>query len=290
MKVVAEIKEVRDLVRRARLSGKQIGFVPTMGALHRGHLRLVEEARKSCDFIVLSVFVNAMQFNSLADLEHYPRTLEDDIEKASGAGVDVLFAPKEEEVYPGDLPRRNAQGQRTTVAAGVRSKGLCGAGRPGHFDGVVTVVSILFNIVLPDVAVFGEKDFQQLRVIEQLVSDLHFPLSIVAVPTVRDEDGLAMSSRNALLSVEDRVQALRISEALKQAEKDTAAGERSVSRLIDKAVRHIEAGGVVRVEYAKIVDVLSLESLSEIVDEAQFLVAARVGGVRLIDNTRLRTA
>ncbi|MGB1091383.1 MAG: pantoate--beta-alanine ligase, partial [Oceanobacter sp.] len=201
MQLVHTIKELRELVAAARQQGQRIGFVPTMGNLHAGHISLVERAKQDADFLVSSIFVNPMQFNDPSDLERYPRTLEDDCQKLQAAGCHLVFAPNVHEMYP------NGQGGMTRVQVPGVSEGLCGGSRPGHFDGVATVVTKLFNMVLPDTAFFGEKDFQQVAVIRKMVTDLNQPVEIVTVPTARAEDGLALSSRNGYLSEQERQQA-----------------------------------------------------------------------------------
>ena len=212
MITVETIKDARSHVLVHKIVGRKVALVPTMGALHEGHLHLVDVAKQHADLVVMSIFVNPTQFNSSQDLTNYPRQLEADIEAASKAGVDILFAPNEEEIYSSrDLTY-------CSVKAGSRSLGLCGAKRPGHFDGVVTVVSILFNIINPDIAVFGEKDYQQLKVLEQLVMDLKFNIEIIPAKLIRDKNGLALSSRNALLSAKQITQALSISKSLKLAQ------------------------------------------------------------------------
>ena len=230
MLIVKTVSELRAQLEALRSQGKRIGLVPTMGALHEGHLSLVELARERADYAVMTIFVNPIQFNNSEDLAKYPRTFQTDLAKAKAAGVNLLFAPDESEIYPEGIAG-------TRVLAGECSLGLCGATRPGHFDGVVTVVSILFNLVNPDIAVFGEKDFQQLRVIQQLVRDLHFGVEIISGPIVRDEDGLAMSSRNLRLSPEERYAALYIPRSLQKASELVAGGERDVVHTFAQGIR-----------------------------------------------------
>ena len=280
MKVMNSAAELRGDLDGRRRSGQRVALVPTMGALHQGHLSLVSLARQHADCIVMSVFVNPTQFNSLRDLEVYPRELEEDAAKAAGAGVDLLFAPSEDEMYP------SAAGARTSVRAGRVAGGLCGAARPGHFDGVVTVVAMLFNIVGPDIAVFGEKDYQQLKVIEALVRDLHYPVTIVAAPLVRECDGLAMSSRNTLLGAEERRRALALSRSLFAARDSVRGGQRDASAVAG-GVRAMLEDECLRVDYVQVVHPETLEPLNVIEGEAQLMAAVFAGEVRLIDNVRL---
>ena len=281
MEIHHTIEALQAALAAQRRQGRRIVLVPTMGALHAGHLSLVQLARAHGECVVMSVFVNPTQFNSRRDLETYPRELEKDIAKTREGGVDVLFAPAEEEMYSPASP-----GSLTCVKAGRRANGLCGATRPGHFDGVVTVVSMLFNVVAPDAAVFGEKDYQQLRVIEALVDDLHYPIRIVPAPLVREPDGLAMSSRNALLSADERRRALSISKALLGARARVARGVRRSEAIKDQVRAALVEQGL-RVDYVEVVDVDTLEPLAEIEKSAQLLAAAFAGQVRLIDNVRL---
>ena len=220
-------------------------------------------------------------------MTNYPRELANDAAKAESVGVDLIFAPSDEEIYPGEEMRGPQASGRTLLRAGRRSQGLCGASRPGHFDGVVTVVSILFNIVEPDVAVFGDKDYQQLKVIEQLVADLHFPVEIVAGPLMRDDDGLAMSSRNKLLSAAKRQQALALPRALFRAQQEVRDGERSVEALRQRTMERIAVSGLLEIDYVEIVDINTLDPLTAIGQSAQLVAAVFCGSVRLIDNVRL---
>lgn len=291
MRTVSTISELRALIAEARKAGKRIGFVPTMGALHQGHLSLVRRARELSDFVVMSIFVNPLQFNSAEDFSNYPRTVADDGQRAADAGVDLLFVPTESELYPSrssTMPTgTGANPIACTVKAGSLASGLCGAARPGHFDGVVTVVSILFHLVAPDCAVFGEKDFQQLRVIQQMVRDLQFPVTIVPGETVRDSDGLALSSRNLRLSAEERFSALYISATLFKAQEMVRSGERSGARLRATAAENLEKPGGLRIDYVEIVDAETLQPIESVNAPARMLIAAFVGPVRLIDNIAL---
>jgi pantoate--beta-alanine ligase len=279
MRTVRTVKELREATEAARRAGERIGLVPTMGALHEGHLSLIRHARRECDVVVLSLFVNPAQFNESSDLERYPRREQRDSELADAAGTDVLFAPSVEEVYP--------QGFATAVEVLGVTERLEGAQRGSeHFRGVATVVSKLLCMALPDVAYFGQKDAQQVFVIRRLVADLNLPVRIEALPTVRELDGLAMSSRNALLGPRERVRALSLSAGLAAAYELAAAGERSAAALIDVA-RAAMSREDVTPEYVEIVDPCTFNALESLGDEALMVLAARVGSVRLIDNLTL---
>ncbi len=282
MITVESISELRSQISQVRKSGRSIGFVPTMGALHRGHLSLVEIAKTNADFAVMSIFVNPIQFNSSEDLLQYPRTIERDVDQAASVGVDLLFLPKENEIYPDLYSQDSDRAGTSRISAGRASWGLEGPYRPGHFDGVTTVVGLLFNLVQPDVAIFGEKDFQQLRVIEEMVRDLRFPVRVIPAPLIRDNDGLALSSRNERLSPSERVQALAISKALSWAKSSVSRGQ-SAKSVADEIRRRLERDEL-KVDYVSIVDQLSLQELERIEGAAQVLIAAFVGQVRLIDN------
>lgn len=266
-----------------------------MGALHEGHLRLIDVAKEHGGHIVVSIFVNPIQFNSAADLARYPRTLESDVEACTARGAHTVFAPSAEEVYPwasdlssGTEALRGGAHRPTRVQAGSAAEGLCGSTRPGHFDGVVTVVSILFNMVQPDAAVFGDKDYQQATVIERMVRDLHFPVRIIRAPIVRDRDGLALSSRNVLLSAEDRFRALYISKTLFKAEELVRAGERDSAKLVAISAENLAKSQGLRIDYIELVDADSLAPVTGNLDRpAQLCIAAFAGDVRLIDNIRL---
>ncbi|HWV11153.1 MAG TPA: pantoate--beta-alanine ligase, partial [Pseudomonas sp.] len=229
MNTVKTVRELRAAVAQARAEGKQIALVPTMGNLHAGHAALVEKASQRADFVVASIFVNPLQFGPNEDLATYPRTLAADQDKLVEAGCHLLFTPDVDEMYP-----QGMQGQTLVSVPGV-SEGLCGASRPGHFDGVSTVVTKLFNMVQPDLAIFGQKDFQQLAVIRTLVRDLNMPIQIIGEPTVRAEDGLALSSRNGYLSAEQRAVAPTLYRGLEQIAAAIAAGERDFATLIEQA-------------------------------------------------------
>jgi pantoate--beta-alanine ligase len=277
--VCRKIDEIREYVRAARVRGKTIGFVPTMGYLHQGHLRLMREAKKCCDVVVISIFVNPMQFGPGEDLERYPRDFESDHALADKVGVDVIFYPLPEEMYP--------PGFTTYVDLNSLTGCLCGKSRPGHFRGVATVVTKLFNIVLPDRVFFGQKDAQQVLVIRRMAEDLNMPLEIFTVPTVREEDGLAMSSRNVYLSPEHRRSAVVLHNSLKAAEKAVEQGEQSavtIHRMVSDMISSVPGAVIDYIELRKIPDL----SLAEIIDGPVLLaLAVRFGQTRLIDNTVL---
>ena len=287
MITVETVEELRTQLQQLRRAGKRIALVPTMGALHRGHLSLVEVARAQADFVVLTIFVNPLQFNSPEDLNKYPRTLKRDMDQAASVGVDLVFAPSVKEIYPNLSAEGSAEYTACRILAGSASAKFEGPFRPGHFDGVTTVVGLLFNIVDPDVAVFGEKDFQQLRVIEQLVRDLSYRVKIVGAPLVRDEDGLALSSRNERLSSEDRLRALELSRALFWAQETVSRGMRNASQLVAEIRQRLEETGGLKVDYVAVVDPLTFDEVTDIQSAAQVLVAAFVDQVRLIDNIRV---
>ncbi|MCB0359769.1 MAG: pantoate--beta-alanine ligase [Bdellovibrionales bacterium] len=286
MEVVTTISEVRALVRQVKRSGRRVCLVPTMGALHAGHMSLVDVAREHAEFVLLYVFVNPTQFNSAADFETYPLTLEADIEACRTARVDAVFCPSATDIYPNGIETTKDRPRGCRVTAGDVSWPLEGEHRPGHFDGVTTVISLMFHITEPDCAVFGEKDFQQLKVIEQLVRDQHFAVEIIPAPLVRDDDGLALSSRNVRLSPEGRARALVLSQALSQAAERVAAGERRAGQLLEEARGVLSQPGV-ELEYVAIADSVTLQPLEMISGPCRMLVAANVDGVRLIDNMLL---
>ncbi|WP_165857494.1 pantoate--beta-alanine ligase [Marinobacter sp. JSM 1782161] len=277
MRTVHTIKELRALLNSHRQHGHRIGLVPTMGNLHTGHISLVEKALQQADTVVTSIFVNPMQFGANEDLDSYPRTLRDDQEKLEAAGNHIVFAPSAEEVYP------NGLAQQTQVCVPVVSEGHCGASRPGHFDGVSTVVSMLFNMVQPDVAVFGEKDFQQLAVIRKMVGDLFMPIEIVGAPTHREEDGLARSSRNGYLSKQERQQAPVIYQALKATADALGQGHSDFAALEAEAKKKLSEAGL-RPDYYNIVNSLTLKPAQPEDRQLTILAAAFLGTTRLIDN------
>lgn len=261
-----------------RAQGKRIAFVPTMGYLHQGHQSLLKAGRARADLLVMSLFVNPTQFGPNEDLDRYPRDLQGDLAKAGAEGTDVVFAPQPNSMYPA--------GYETFIDLTTVTQGLCGDRRPGHFRGVATVVAKLFNIVRPHLALFGEKDFQQLAVIRRMVSDLNMGLEIVGLPTIREPDGLAMSSRNKYLSDDERQRALSLSRGLRAAVADLQAGEIGAAALRARAYAEL-SGQVDRLEYLELRDAESLQPIAEVVRPAVILVAAYVGKTRLIDNMRL---
>ena len=277
MNTVKTIRELRAAVAQARAEGKQIGFVPTMGNLHAGHAALVEKAAQRADFVVASIFVNPLQFGPNEDLDKYPRTLSADQQKLFEAGCHLLFTPDVEEMYP------NGRAGQTRISVPGVSEGLCGASRPGHFEGVATVVTKLFNMVQPDLAIFGQKDFQQLAVIRALVRDLNMPIQIIGEPTVRAEDGLALSSRNGYLSAEQRAQAPALYATLQQLAASIHSGERDFARLIDSGKARLADAGL-RPDYLEIREANSLRPATAEDRQLVILAAAFLGTTRLIDN------
>jgi pantoate--beta-alanine ligase len=276
---IDRIQDLRKLLREERQSGKQIGFVPTMGYLHEGHMALVDRARKENDIVVTSVFVNPLQFGPNEDLDRYPRDLDRDAALLTQHGCDILFAPSVEEMYPKPM--------LTYVELPDLSRQLCGISRPTHFRGVATVVTKLFNIVQPDRAYFGQKDGQQVAVIRRMVEDLNIPVEIVTVPTVREPDGLAKSSRNVYLSPEERPHATVLYRALQAARAELENGERSAAALAKRMADMISAEPGVRLDYAEAVSLETLERPEKLSGPIMLAVAAYVGKARLIDNLQL---
>lgn len=279
MLTVNTIAEARAACTEARAEGRSVGLVPTMGAFHAGHRSLMATARGECDFVVVSLFVNPTQFSPNEDLAAYPRDLHGDTGIAEAVGVDLMFVPTVEAMYP--------EPGRTTVHVGGLTTGLCGGGRPGHFDGVATVVTKLFAIAGPCRAYFGRKDAQQLAVVRRLVRDLDLPVEVVGCPLVRDDDGLAMSSRNAYLDAEERAGALVLLRALRAGVEAVTAGLRDGAALRALVAAAITGVGAVTLEYAEVVDPTTLEPIVELDRTALVAVAARVGRARLIDNVTL---
>lgn len=269
-------KQMQSWSLSQKRKGKTIAFVPTMGALHEGHLALVDEARKHCDLVVMSIYVNPAQFGPEEDLGKYPRDTERDLALAKGRRTDAVFLPANEEIYPA--------GYQTFINVEEVAKPLCGASRPGHFRGVATVVAKLFNIILPNVAIFGEKDFQQLVVIKRMVKDLNFPIEIIGHPIVREKDGLAMSSRNRYLSDVEHAAALSIFKSLCEAEAMVKNGEKDAAKIISKVISTIEANGIMRIDYVNVVDPETLADVGEVAKPALLAIAAFAGKTRLIDN------
>lgn len=280
MQVLHTIAEMRQASRAARNSGQRLGFVPTMGALHEGHLSLVREARRQCDAVAASIFVNPTQFGPNEDYNKYPRTLERDSEMLRRENVDFVFAPAAEEMYPA--------GAVTWVTVEDLSERLCGRSRPGHFRGVTTVVNKLFNIVEPDLAFFGQKDAAQVAILKRMVRDLRMGVEIVVCPIVREADGLAMSSRNAYLSASERRAALILSRTLQEVERRFDAGERGAAALIAEGKRVFGMEPSARLDYLEIVDPETLQTLGAVDRPALVAIAAFVGSTRLIDNVVLK--
>lgn len=271
---------VQEEIEFLREEGKKVGFVPTMGALHDGHLSLIRKAKADCSVVVVSIFVNPTQFNNPDDLRRYPRTLQADTALLEQAGVDILFVPTEDQIYPDDAARASVP----PVKLGALDTLMEGLHRPGHFKGVMQVVHRLFDIIQPDVAYFGEKDFQQLAVIRSMVNQMDIPVEIVACPTRRESDGLAMSSRNTRLNRRERREAAMIYRALTFVRNHWQ--KYSVGQLTDEAIRMIEGSGFLKVEYLKLADGNTLKPVESIEDSKYIrcFVAAQIGSVRLIDN------
>jgi pantoate--beta-alanine ligase len=277
MKIISTIEEMQQTALDLKRQGKTIAFVPTMGYLHEGHASLLREGRTRGDILVLSIFVNPIQFGRNEDLGSYPQDRERDCRTAEACGVDIIFTPTSAGMYP--------LGFQTGVAVRELSQPLCGASRPGHFDGVATVVTKLFNIVQPDVALFGRKDYQQLAVIRRMVADLNLPVQVVGMPIVREADGLAMSSRNSYLSPTERQAALCLSRALARARARYAAGERSATTLKDEALAVIAQEPLAVIDYLEVRDGATLEPSQTVDNGTLVALAVKLGQTRLIDNT-----
>ncbi len=277
MKTETTIQGLTASLSPARAAKKMIGFVPPMGNLHEGHLTLVREAKKICDVVVVSIFVNPIQFGAGEDFDSYPRTLEQDSRLLADVGCDIIFAPSVEQMY-GSQPRL------TNISVGQITDDLCGKSRPGHFDGVAVVVTKLFNIVQPDYAFFGQKDYQQLAVIRQLVQDLNIPLEVIGVPIVRAQDGLALSSRNGYLTEEQRATAPKIYQLLKQAEQDLHEGKALSAVLATISDQLTQAGFVVDYVEAR---QPNLQPIEQFTQNLVLFVAAKLGSTRLIDNLQV---
>lgn len=276
MIVCKSIEEIREFVKKSKREGKRVGFVPTMGYFHEGHLTLMRTARKENDIVVVSIFVNPTQFGAGEDFERYPRDLERDLGLAREAGVDAVFAPGAREMYP--------PGYSTYVTVEGLSEKLCGRFRPGHFRGVATVVLKLFNIVMPDRAYFGQKDAQQLRIIEQMVEDLNLQIEIVPVPTVREPGGLAMSSRNVYLTPEEREGARVIPRSLEAAKDAIAKGERDAGRIVRMMTDIIKGYPEAQIDYVEACRLSDLEPVERLSGTILLALAVRIGKARLIDN------
>ena len=279
MEIITSLAEMQERATAVRAAGKTISFVPTMGFLHQGHASLLLEGRAHGDLLVLSIFVNPTQFGVGEDFESYPRNLQRDSEIAAESGVDIIFAPTASEMYP--------HGYQTYVNVETVSLPLCGASRPGHFRGVTTVVAKLFNIVKPTSAFFGEKDFQQLVVIRRMVRDLNMDVKIVGMPTIREDDGLAKSSRNSYLSLEERSAALCLSRSLAAVSDLYHSGEKDIGRLRVELRRIIDSEPLARIDYVEFRDGDSLEELEQADERTVVALAVRIGTTRLIDNTMI---
>jgi pantoate--beta-alanine ligase len=277
---VRSVDEVRNRLTLARRAAKTIGLVPTMGALHAGHASLMEKARRECDVVAVTIFVNPLQFGPNEDYQRYPRTMEHDLEICERVGVDVVFAPPMEELYVSE--------QRTFVEVARLAEHLCGPFRPGHFRGVATVVAKLFNVIQPDRAYFGEKDYQQLCVIRKMVQDLNFPIEIMPVSIYRDADGLALSSRNAYLEPEEREAAPALFRALTSAQRMIEEGEKDASVVKEASIWILDAEPKIRAEYFEIVDPVELQPVTEISGPVRIAAAIWIGKTRLIDNVAAR--
>ncbi len=281
MRIINSVVEMQQQADRWRAEGKKIALVPTMGYLHEGHLSLMRAVRNRADAVVASIFVNPTQFGPNEDLERYPRDFERDGKLSESVGVDVIFAPQPADMYP--------SGYQTYVEVTDVTGPLCGGSRPGHFRGVATVVAKLFNIVEPHMAIFGEKDYQQLTVIRRMVADLNMNIEIIGYPIVREHDDLAMSSRNVYLSAEQRGKALRLNLALKEAQGLIDKGERQSDSILARVREVLQPGEDVRIDYAQICRPDTLEDLTRVDDRALLALAVYVGATRLIDN-RILTA
>jgi pantoate--beta-alanine ligase len=279
MRLIHDPQEMQQAALSLKRQGKRIAFVPTMGFLHQGHASLLREGRQRGDLLVLSIFVNPTQFGPNEDLDRYPRNLEGDCALAEACGVDIVFAPSAAGMYP--------PGFQTTVSLGPLTEPLCGASRPGHFNGVAVVVAKLFGIVQPDCALFGKKDFQQLAIIRQMTVDLNLPVEIVGMPIVREPDGLAMSSRNSYLSPAQRQQALCLYRSVQRVRQLFKNGETAVERLLAEARSEIGAVAGAEIDYLELRDGRSLQLVTQAGADTLLALAVRIGSTRLIDNTVL---
>jgi len=279
MEIFKTISEIRSYVKQERRAGKTIGFVPTMGYLHQGHLTLMKEAKKDNDIVIVSIFVNPTQFGPTEDYEEYPRNLEGDATLAKEVGVDIIFAPEVEEVY--------FKGAVTTVRIDGLTDRLCGASRVGHFDGVCTIVTKLFNIVNPDKAYFGQKDAQQVLVIKRMVADLNIDIEVVTVPIVREADGLAMSSRNKYLNQTEREAALVLYKSLQQAQQLIASEKVDAKLIKEEMIKLINQEPLAKIDYVEIVNQNNLEEINRVEGKVLIALAVYIGETRLIDNLML---
>lgn len=276
MDIIRDIPPLKEKIKNTKETGKTIGFVPTMGYLHQGHLSLIKAARKECDFVVVSIYVNPIQFGAGEDFEEYPRDLTRDAQLSQEVGVDLIFAPSDRAMYPG--------GYATFVDVERLTEGLCGKNRPGHFKGVTTVVTKLFNLVEPHKSYFGQKDAQQALVLKKMVEDLNMNVELKIMPTLREPDGLAMSSRNSYLSPEEREAGQALFKSLSRAEKMIVQGIRESKEIIFHMMEILQKEDLLDVEYIEIVDTKNLEKIEKLQGEVLIALAARAGKTRLIDN------
>jgi len=276
MRIIETIEEMKIFVKQVKAKGLSIGLVPTMGSLHEGHLTLMRQAKKQCDVVVVSIFVNPTQFGPNEDYAKYPRDLTGDSVQAGTAGVDAIFHPQVQEMYP--------KGYSSFIEVDGITQKLCGLSRPGHFRGVATVVAKLLNIIEPEAAFFGQKDAQQVLVLQRMASDLNMNVVIEIVPIVREKDGLAMSSRNAFLSVKERRAALVLSSSLQLAEQLVASGEINVEDIRQQVIANIQLEELAQIDYVEIHSYPLLENIDQIVGKALLALAVRIGSTRLIDN------
>jgi pantoate--beta-alanine ligase len=276
MKIIKSVKKMQSYSESLRLQGKRIAFVPTMGYFHEGHLALMKEAKKMADCVVVSIYVNPSQFGPKEDFSKYPRDLKRDLKMAESVNVDVIFYPPDDEIYPADY--------QTYVDVEKVTQNLCGMSRPGHFRGVTTICLKLFNIVKPHIAIFGKKDFQQFISIKRMVDDLNLDLQIIGLSTVREADGLAMSSRNKYLQNNERSSVLTLSDSLKLAQKLYSSGERKASVIIKEVKKLIKKADYTDIDYVKICEINTLNDVKEIKNQSVIALAVKVGKTRLIDN------
>jgi len=281
MEVIKTVKEMKEFSSRSRQAGKTISFVPTMGYFHEGHLSLMREARTRGDLLIVSLFVNPTQFGPKEDFKNYPRDFERDRKMAEGVGVDILFAPEAGDMYPPD--------HQTVVRVEKVTQNLCGRSRPTHFQGVTTVVSMLFEIVMPHVAIFGQKDYQQLVAIQQMARDLHMSVEVLGMPTIREADGLAMSSRNTYLPPDERKAALSLHRSLQKAKELLQKGERRADWILREMNEILRSEPLVRIDYVQICDARTLQDVGRIEADVVVALAAYLGKTRLIDNLVYRS-
>lgn len=279
MKLISSLKQLSREIKMIKKENKTIGFVPTMGYLHQGHLSLMRQAKKDCDISVVSIFVNPTQFGPKEDYKRYPRNLKRDLKLARRVGVNIVFTPEAKDIYP--------KNYRTYVNVEKLTDGLCGASRPGHFRGVTTIVTKLFNLVRPNIAYFGQKDAQQARVIEKMTEDLNLDIKIEVMPIVREIDGLALSSRNVYLNKEERKDALVLYKALKLAKKMILSGESDSKKIILAMRKLIKNKKIAKIDYINIVDRENLEEVKSIKKRVLIALAVWIGKTRLIDNVRI---